>query len=144
MQCFLFYYSFMYLSYRCFVKLLIDFFNADSHSFSTSCQLFYVSLFNSICIFQVKDLSDAIVRLKHAGFDPWRRLSHYHWLAILSLYNISLSGHYLSILPPIRLSHLVSADEAHQLRNPDEKAAHFQWQALAVALDPLDFSGTCQ
>ncbi|KAJ9574024.1 hypothetical protein L9F63_008550, partial [Diploptera punctata] len=87
-----------------------------------------------------RDLNDAVLRLKHTGYDPWRRLSDYHWLAILSLYNISLSGHYLSILPPIRLSHLVPPDLVLSLRNPDEKAAHFQWQALAVALDPLDFS----
>ncbi|KDR22117.1 Sterol regulatory element-binding protein cleavage-activating protein [Zootermopsis nevadensis] len=75
------------------------------------------------------------------GCDPWRRLSHYHWPAILSLYNISLSGHYISILPPIRLSHAVSSEQARALRNPNEKAVqHFQWHALAAALDPLDFS----
>ncbi|KAJ4442079.1 hypothetical protein ANN_11945 [Periplaneta americana] len=85
--------------------------------------------------------NDAIARLKHGAFDPWRRLSHYHWPAILSLYNISLAGRYISILPPIRLSHTVSSELAHALRNPNEKAAqHFQWQALAAALDPLDFS----
>jgi len=36
----------------------------------------------------------------------------------------------------------VSPEEARYLRNPNEKAMqHFQWQALAAALDPLDFSG---
>jgi hypothetical protein len=93
-------------------------------------------------VFQVLEGSDAIAKLKHMGYDPWKRLSHYHWPAILSLYNISLSGHYISILPPIRLSHTVPSERARALRNPDEKAAqHFQWQTLAAALDPLDFSG---
>jgi hypothetical protein len=93
-------------------------------------------------VFQVTEGNDAIAKLKHMGYDPWKRLSHYHWPAILSLYNISLSGHYISILPPIRLSHAVSSEQARALRNPDEKAAqHFQWQTLAAALDPLDFSG---
>jgi hypothetical protein len=93
-------------------------------------------------VFQVTEENDAVARLKHVGYEPWRRLSHYHWPAILSLYNISVSGHYISILPPIRLSHTVSSEEARSLRNPNEKAMqHFQWQALAAALDPLDFSG---
>jgi hypothetical protein len=93
-------------------------------------------------MFQATEENDAIARLKHMGCDPWRRLSHYHWPAILSLYNISLSGHYISILPPIRLSHIVSSEHAHALRNPNEKVVqHFQWHALAAALDPLDFSG---
>jgi hypothetical protein len=36
----------------------------------------------------------------------------------------------------------VSSEQARAVRNPNEKAAqHFQWQALAAALDPLDFSG---
>lgn len=96
----------------------------------------------SLNVFQATEENDAIARLKHMGCDPWRRLSHYHWPAILSLYNISLSGHYISILPPIRLSHAVSSEQARALRNPNEKAVqHFQWHALAAALDPLDFSG---
>jgi len=93
-------------------------------------------------VFQVTEEKDAVARLKHMGYEPWRRLSNYHWPAILSLYNVSVSGHYISILPPIRLSHTVSSEEARYLRNPNEKAMqHFQWQALAAALDPLDFSG---
>ena len=81
-------------------------------------------------------------RLRPNRYDPWDRLSPYHWAAILSLYNISASGHYVSILPAIRLSHVISPQDALHLRNPNERAAqHFQWQTLAAALDPLDFSG---
>ncbi|XP_067004981.2 sterol regulatory element-binding protein cleavage-activating protein isoform X2 [Anabrus simplex] len=84
---------------------------------------------------------DDLARLKHSGFDPWRRLSHRHWPAILSLYNMSVAGHYITILPAIRISHAVTPEMARTLRNLEEQASqHFQWQALAAALDPLDFS----
>ncbi|GLH11360.1 F-box/WD repeat-containing protein 7 [Gryllus bimaculatus] len=84
---------------------------------------------------------DDYARLKHSGFDPWRRLSHHHWPAILSLYNISVAGQYISILPSIRLSLAVTPDIARSVRNLEEHTVqHFQWQALAAALDPLDFS----
>lgn len=85
--------------------------------------------------------SEELARLQHSGFDPWRRLSHHHWPAILSMYNISVAGRYISILPSIRLSLSVTPDVARSLRNLEEHTGqHFQWQALAVALDPLDFS----
>ncbi|KAG8239294.1 hypothetical protein J437_LFUL019075 [Ladona fulva] len=72
-------------------------------------------------------------------------LSHRHWPALLGMYNISVSGGYLSILPPIRVWIPVAPDQAMLLRHPEEKegggpGGQFQWQALAAALDPLDFS----
>ncbi|XP_034230725.1 sterol regulatory element-binding protein cleavage-activating protein isoform X1 [Thrips palmi] len=82
-----------------------------------------------------------IARLRPNRYDPWDRLSPYHWSTILSLYNISISGRYLSVLPAIRLSHVIAPQNALHLRNPNERAAqHFHWQTLAAALDPLDFS----
>lgn len=82
-----------------------------------------------------------IGRLRPNRYEPWERLSPYHWETILSLYNISSSGRYLSVLPAIRLSHVITPQDALQLRNPNERAAqHFHWQTLAAALDPLDFS----
>nr|CAD7427831.1 unnamed protein product [Timema monikensis] len=84
--------------------------------------------------------SDISSRLRHIGLDSWHNLSPYHWPSILSLYNISLAGQYISILPCMRISHVVTPDQARHLRNPEEKAQHFEWQSLAAALDPLDFS----
>ncbi|XP_026284817.1 sterol regulatory element-binding protein cleavage-activating protein isoform X1 [Frankliniella occidentalis] len=80
-------------------------------------------------------------RLKPNRYDPWDRLSPYHWPTILSLYNVSVSGRYLSVLPAIRLSYVISPEVAVDLRNPNERPVqHFHWQTLAAALDPLDFS----
>ncbi|CAG2057192.1 unnamed protein product [Timema podura] len=83
---------------------------------------------------------DISSRLRHVGLDSWHNLSPYHWPSILSLYNVSLAGQYISILPCMRISHVVTPDQARHLRNPEEKAQHFEWQSLAAALDPLDFS----
>lgn len=82
-----------------------------------------------------------ISRLRPNRYEPWDRLSPYHWSTILSLYNISTNGRYISILPSIRLSHVITAENALLLRNPNEGTVqHFHWQTLAAALDPLDFS----
>lgn len=81
-------------------------------------------------------------KLKHLDFAPWLRLSSQHWPAIFEKYNLSLSGNYIAILPNIRLSHAVSPEQAVLLRNGNEKNIQtFQWQALAAALDPIDFNG---
>lgn len=90
---------------------------------------------------QVKD-SDELSRLQPESYDPLHRLSPHHWSAILSLYNTTfLSGSYITILPGIQLASPVSPDRAIALRNPLEKQIpKFQWQSLAVALDPLDLT----
>ncbi|KAK6639923.1 hypothetical protein RUM43_008200 [Polyplax serrata] len=79
-------------------------------------------------------------RFRHRDQDSHRRLSLYHWPVMMSLYNISLTGKFVTILPSIRLSHTVSPETATTMRNPNDKMADFQWKSLAVALDPLDFS----
>uniref|UniRef100_A0A182W1M5 Sterol regulatory element-binding protein cleavage-activating protein n=1 Tax=Anopheles minimus TaxID=112268 RepID=A0A182W1M5_9DIPT len=85
--------------------------------------------------------SEQLQRLKHPDYETVYQLSNFHWSSILKQYNVSLSGRYVTVLPAIKLSHAVSPATAIQLRNADEKAPHhFQWKALAVALDPLDFS----
>lgn len=87
------------------------------------------------------NLTEQLNKLKHPDVDTNMHLSNFHWSSILKQYNISMSGKYVTILPSIRLSHAVSADEAIQLRNADEKPTlHFQWKALAIALDPIDFA----
>lgn len=86
--------------------------------------------------------TDELARLRHADFVSRLRLSSQHWPAIFERYNMSLSGSYIAVLPRIRLSHAVSPEQAILLRNGNEKYVQsFQWQALAAALDPIDFNG---
>lgn len=80
--------------------------------------------------------------LKHSDYAPWLKLSPQHWSSIVRKYNLSLSGHYIAILPNIKLSHVIRPEQAAILRNPNEQYGEkFQWQALAAALDPIDFNG---
>ncbi|XP_053676594.1 sterol regulatory element-binding protein cleavage-activating protein [Anopheles nili] len=89
------------------------------------------------------NVTEQLHRLKHPDYETVYQLSNFHWASILKQYNVSLSGRYVTVLPAIKLSHAVSPQTAIQLRNAEEKAPHhFQWKALAVALDPLDFSDT--
>jgi hypothetical protein len=85
--------------------------------------------------------TEQLNRLRHPQFDTNFHLSNFHWASIMKQYNISISGHYVTILPSIRLSYAVPPEMVVHLRNPNEKAPqHFQWKALAVALDPIDFN----
>uniref|UniRef100_A0A1Q3F4L8 Sterol regulatory element-binding protein cleavage-activating protein n=1 Tax=Culex tarsalis TaxID=7177 RepID=A0A1Q3F4L8_CULTA len=87
------------------------------------------------------NITDQLNRLKHPDYETVYQLSNFHWSSILKQYNVSLSGRYVTVLPSIKLSHAVSPQVAQKLRNPDEKAPHhFQWKALAAALDPLDLN----
>lgn len=87
------------------------------------------------------NLTEQLNRLRHPDLDVNLHLSSFHWSSILKQYNISVSGKYVTILPTIRISHVVTPDEAIYLRNVDEKPKlHFQWKALAIALDPIDFA----
>ncbi|KAG4069729.1 hypothetical protein HA402_008567 [Bradysia odoriphaga] len=89
------------------------------------------------------NLTEQIHKLAHPDFDTNYHLSNFHWSSILKQYNLSMSGKYVTILPSIRLSHIVPPEVAYRIRNNDEKPAmHFQWKALAVALDPIDFIDT--
>ncbi|XP_053690026.1 sterol regulatory element-binding protein cleavage-activating protein [Sabethes cyaneus] len=90
---------------------------------------------------QIFNITEQLKRLKHPDYETVYQLSNFHWSSILKQYNISLSGRYVTVLPSIKLSHAVSPQVAIKLRNPDEQAPHhFQWKALAAALDPLDLN----
>lgn len=85
--------------------------------------------------------TEQINKLKHREYETTYGLTTLHWSAILKQYNISLSGKYVTILPTIKISHIIPSENCIQLRNPDEKSPqHFQWKAFAAALDPIDFS----
>ncbi|XP_016931130.1 sterol regulatory element-binding protein cleavage-activating protein isoform X1 [Drosophila suzukii] len=89
----------------------------------------------------INETAEDVQRLRYPNFDLNYFLSNFHWSTIMKQYNISLSGHYVTLLPTIRLSHAISPELATLLRNPQEQLQqNFQWKALAAALDPLDFN----
>lgn len=81
-----------------------------------------------------------------ADYETRDAVSPFHWSSVLKRYNISLTAKYISILPSIRVTHLVTPAEVVKLRNPHEQVQrpNFQWKALAAALDPIDFSDVDQ
>ncbi|XP_014205675.1 sterol regulatory element-binding protein cleavage-activating protein [Copidosoma floridanum] len=86
------------------------------------------------------NVKEEVNKLRPVDFPPWNRLSLYHWSSILSSYNISMAGERITILPTIKLAHVVSPQSVRQISNPND-VQQFQWQSLATAaLDPLDFS----
>ncbi|XP_026840843.1 sterol regulatory element-binding protein cleavage-activating protein [Drosophila persimilis] len=90
---------------------------------------------------EINETAEDLLRLRYPNFDQNYFLSNFHWSTIMKQYNISLSGHYVTLLPTIRLSHAIAPEQATLLRNPQEQLQqNFQWKALAAALDPLDFN----
>nr|XP_050850645.1 sterol regulatory element-binding protein cleavage-activating protein [Vespula vulgaris]XP_050850646.1 sterol regulatory element-binding protein cleavage-activating protein [Vespula vulgaris]XP_050850647.1 sterol regulatory element-binding protein cleavage-activating protein [Vespula vulgaris]XP_050850648.1 sterol regulatory element-binding protein cleavage-activating protein [Vespula vulgaris]XP_050850650.1 sterol regulatory element-binding protein cleavage-activating protein [Vespula vulga len=88
----------------------------------------------------INNVTDELNKLRPVDFPPWNRLSLYHWSSIVSMYNISVAGEQVTILPTIKLSHAVSPQLVRQISNPND-VQQFQWQSFATAaLDPLDFS----
>lgn len=79
-------------------------------------------------------------RLQHPNMDLWRRLSYRHWPDLLAVYNLSLAGNCIALLPPIRLSIPVHPDRVEQVRNvkDNDYLTQFRWKSLASALDSLD------
>lgn len=85
--------------------------------------------------------TEELNKLRPMDFPPWNSLSLYHWSSILSMYNVSIAGGRVTILPTIKLSHAINPQLVKKISNPND-VQHFQWQSLATAaLDPLDFSG---
>ncbi|XP_011494739.1 PREDICTED: sterol regulatory element-binding protein cleavage-activating protein [Ceratosolen solmsi marchali] len=86
------------------------------------------------------NLTEELNKLRPVDFPPWNRLSLYHWSSILSLYNVSMAGERITILPTIKLSHAVGPLSVRQISNTND-VQQFHWQSFATAaLDPLDFS----
>ncbi len=85
------------------------------------------------------NVTEKIQKLKHPLYELSNKLSSFHWAGILKQYNISMSGHYVTVLPSIKISHVVPLDIALKVRNPNEKVPQSsKWNALTAALDPLD------
>jgi len=70
--------------------------------------------------------SPAYKRLFHMNGESgsWKRLPHTHWPMLFSLYNISLYGGYLSFLPTMHLSAVISPETAKHLRHPQEQTKY--------------------
>ena len=50
----------------------------------------------------------------------WSKLPSTHWPMLFSLYNITLHGRYITLLPPIHLSMIIGPESAKMLRHPKE------------------------
>ena len=55
--------------------------------------------------------------------DVWSRLPATHWPMLFSLYNVTLQGRHVTLLPPIHLSIVIGTESAKMLRHPKETAA---------------------
>ncbi|KAK7488750.1 hypothetical protein BaRGS_00020047 [Batillaria attramentaria] len=62
--------------------------------------------------------------VEHTQLETWRGLSHKHWPRVMALYNISLMGRYVSILPSIHLSIEIDAETAKKMRHPSESQGY--------------------
>ena len=58
--------------------------------------------------------------LHNPEYNPWKRLPYTHWPMLFGLYNMTLYGQYITILPPIHLSMTISPESAKSLRHPKE------------------------
>lgn len=71
--------------------------------------------------------------------NSWRRLSLNHWQVLLGIYNVSLSGKYISILPQICIGIPVPPSEAILRRSKYEQENAANWQTIAK--EPGDLKG---
>ena len=53
-------------------------------------------------------------------YEYWSRLPTTHWPMLFSLYNLSLQGQYVTLLPPVHLSIVIGTESAKLLRHPQE------------------------
>ena len=56
----------------------------------------------------------------------WSKLPTSHWPMLFSLYNMTLQGRHLTLLPPIHLSLAIGPDSAKMLRHPKEAAENLK------------------
>ncbi|XP_064456623.1 sterol regulatory element-binding protein cleavage-activating protein-like isoform X2 [Ornithodoros turicata] len=70
--------------------------------------------------------------LQHSKLKLWEALPTKHWTTLFGYYNISLSGRYISILPPVLLSVPIPATKAIQMRHVDDHRIvfHANWRII--------------
>jgi len=64
---------------------------------------------------------ETLTKLQYRDTDYWKRLPYSHWPMLFGLYNISVYGDHLTLLPPILLSMVISPEAVVKLRSPNEK-----------------------
>jgi len=64
---------------------------------------------------------ETLNKLQYRDTDYWKRLPYSHWPMLFGLYNISVYGDHLVLLPPILLSMVISPEAVVKLRSPNEK-----------------------
>ena len=80
----------------------------------------------------------SLSKLQHRDGDYWRRLPYSHWPMLFGLYNISVYGENIVLLPPILLSHIVSPEAVVKLRSPNEKSPSSESWSLDNIKSALD------
>ncbi|XP_052826909.1 sterol regulatory element-binding protein cleavage-activating protein [Octopus bimaculoides] len=58
--------------------------------------------------------------VEHKDLEMWRKLSYKHFPTLFGYYNISIYGRFVSILPTIHLSAIITPEEAIQSRHPND------------------------
>ncbi len=80
----------------------------------------------------------AVAGLVHPpAHTTWKHLPPTHWTTLFGLYNISLYGGYITILPPIQLALTISPETAVLLRHPEEEK---KVNNLELALEQARFT----
>lgn len=80
----------------------------------------------------------SLSKLQHRDGDYWRRLPYSHWPMLFGLYNISVYGDNIVLLPPILLSNIVSPEAVVKLRSPNEKFSSSDSWSLDKIKSALD------
>lgn len=88
-----------------------------------------------------QNVTEKIQKLKYPPFELGNQLSSFHWASIFKQYNISMIGRYVTILPSIKISHVVPVEVALKIKNPNDiTPSSSKWNTLASAFDPLDLN----
>ena len=61
-----------------------------------------------------------LLPLSRPLLEYWSRLPSTHWQMLFSLYNLTLQGRHVTLLPPIHLSIVIGPESAKMLRHPKE------------------------
>lgn len=81
--------------------------------------------------------------LHHNNPKLWEALPTKHWTTLFGYYNISLSGRYISILPPVFLSAPIPASRAIEMRHADDHRTvfHTNWRIIpSIDVEPAENS----
>lgn len=88
-----------------------------------------------------QNVTEKIQKLKYPQFELGNQLSSFHWASIFKQYNISTIGRYVTILPSMKISHVVPVEVALKIKNiNDLTPSSSKWNTLTSALDPLDLN----